>query len=105
MNEFTVLELEECSGLPPLTVLIYPKGFAYIVKAPDCIAWASTTKSRGSRWGSHGRPGEDDRVQLALFSGFGSGQTACGAHWCDRKGEEKTRPAISCHQGQWNWCE
>jgi hypothetical protein len=105
LDDFTVLNIGCIDNLQPLSVLVYPKGFAYLVKAPDCIAWAMTTRSRGKRWGSHGRPGEDDRVLLALYSGFGSGRTACAAHWYNTSGEERTRPSISSHQGQSHWCE
>merc|ERR1711957_544504 len=68
-------------------------------------AWACSTKSGRSHWGSHGRPGEDDRVMLTLYNGVGGGYTGCATHWYDHRGEESTRPFHHCQQGQWRWCE
>lgn len=103
LSDFDVLDLGSCGGLVSLRALVYPKGYTQLVGPADCVAWASSTGSRGTRWGVHGRVGEDDRVMLTMMCGFGAGAIGCAAHWYDGRGNEQTNPCLSCGTGQWRW--
>lgn len=107
LRDFDCHQLGQLRGLPcALQLLAYPRNSVQLVEAADCVAWASTTGSERSHWGSFGRRGEDDRVVLTLFAGFGAGGgSGVAAHWYSPGGEERTMPSVAAQTGGWQWVE
>ncbi|CAE7240543.1 unnamed protein product [Symbiodinium sp. CCMP2592] len=100
-----VLELPSQGGLPKLRLVVYPRNYCQLVPE-ECVAWATRQGSGRSRWGCHGRVGEDDRVILALGAGAELlGGLGFAAHWYNHRGQERSMPTLSCHAGEHAWAE